>query len=293
MLAVTRVLTSATRKGSYAYGTTQGTTDNIFKWTDAGTGCNTTYCHSDGNGGNGNDNEIGGWTRTANSATASRCRACHGYTTASGTAITTGRHNSHINGSTYSFSCAKCHSATTTDGATITDKSRHVNRQKDVSWDSTNSGGTAYVNSTTTCNNIYCHTLMTSAQWTEQACNSCHGVRDGVNVGSGAPGYRNWTTTSTYRTFEDYSGGGGAHYTHVTKRGYACHTCHYDGGGDGNPANHHNVSQTVSRNNVNVGVEPKWWFNNMTSKYDKVTRSCSDVSCHFGASQNWDCTPLH
>jgi len=149
--------------------------------------------------------------------------------------------------------------------------------------------------STATCSNIYCHTIMTSAQWTEQSCNSCHGTKDGINVGSGAPGYRDFTSISLaqYRTFEDYSGGGGAHYTHVTKRGYACHTCHYDGGGDGNAANHHNNSLTVSRANVNVGVEPKWWFNNMTSKYDKVTRSCSDVACHFGASQNWDCTPLH
>jgi hypothetical protein len=144
------------------------------------------------------------------------------------------------------------------------------------------------------CSNIYCHTIMSTGNWTEESCNSCHGTKDGVNIGSGAPGYRNWTTTSTYRTFEEYSGGGGAHYSHVTKRGYACRTCHYDGGGDGNAANHHNVSErTVYRDNVNVGVHPDFWFNNMTSKYDKVTRSCSDVACHFGASQNWDCAPLH
>lgn len=188
--------TSATRRGSYAYGTTQGTTDNIFKWTDSGAGCNTTYCHSDGNGGNGNNSEVGGWIRTTNSVTASRCGACHGYTTASGTAIGTAngtaRHSSHINGATYSFSCAACHNATTTDGATITDKSRHVNKKKDVSWDSTNSGGTAYVNSSTKCDNIYCHSRgtatsapydVTSApiarvQWDTSAflgCTGCHG----------------------------------------------------------------------------------------------------------------------
>ncbi len=147
-----------------------------------------------------------------------------------------------------------------------------------------------------TCSNIYCHTLMTSGNWTEEACNSCHGTNDGVNVGSGAPGYRDFSSISVsqYRTFEDYSGGGGAHYTHVTKRGYACHTCHYDGGGDGNAANHHNLSQrTVYRDNVNVGVHPNYWFNNMTSKYDKVTRSCNNVRCHYGSSQNWDCAPVH
>jgi hypothetical protein len=142
------------------------------------------------------------------------------------------------------------------------------------------------------CSNVYCHTFMVRGEWTEEACNACHGKKDGVNVGSGAPGYANFTTN--YSTFEDYAGGGGAHYTHVTKRGYACRACHYDGGGDGNPANHHNVSpRTVSRANVNVGVEPKYWFNNKTSIYSLTTRSCSDVSCHYGASQNWDCAPLH
>jgi hypothetical protein len=138
---------------------------------------------------------------------------------------------------------------------------------------------------------------MTSGQWTEEACDACHGKKDGVDPGSGAPGYINWT--SNYRTFEDYSGGGGAHYTHVMKRGYPCRTCHYDGGGDGNPANHHkNQSvpvgdRVVDRANVNVGVSPQYWFNNRTSLYDKSTRTCSDVKCHYGVSQNWDCTPLH
>ena len=111
----------------------------------------------------------------------------------------------------------------------------------------------SYTYGTTTCSNVYCHTLMVSGKWTEEACSSCHGKKDGVNVGSGAPGYRNYT--ANFRTFEDYSGGGGAHYTHVTRRGYPCRTCHYDGGGDGNSANHHNVSpRTVFRANVNVSV---------------------------------------
>jgi len=150
-----------------------------------------------------------------------------------------------------------------------------------------------WVDATQTCNNIYCHTIMTSGRWTEEACDSCHGTLDGVDVGSGAPGYRNWTTASTYRAFEDYSGGGGAHYSHVMKRGFPCRTCHYDGGGDGNPANHNEGNGVVIRANVNVGVQPTYWFNNQTSFYDPVTRSCNNVKCHYGASQNWDCAPLH
>jgi hypothetical protein len=151
-----------------------------------------------------------------------------------------------------------------------------------------------YDKATTSCSNVYCHTIMVSGIWTEEACNACHGQKDGTNVGSGAPGYANWTTRTQFRTFESYSGGGGAHYSHVTRRGYACRECHYDGGGDGNPANHHNVLQrTVKRQYVNVGVAPQWWFNNKTSIYDLNTRACNNVSCHYGASQNWDCDPLH
>jgi len=146
---------------------------------------------------------------------------------------------------------------------------------------------------TTTCDNVYCHTIMVSGDWTAEACDSCHGSNDGVDVGSGAPGYRNWTTPATYPAFEDYSGGGGAHYSHVMKRGYPCRTCHYDGGGDGNPANHMQGGRVVLRANVNVGVQPDYWFNNKTSFYDPVTRSCNNVRCHYGASQNWDCEPLH
>jgi len=152
----------------------------------------------------------------------------------------------------------------------------------------------SYVPTTTTCNNIYCHTIMASGTWTEEACDSCHGSKDGVNIGSGAPGYRNWTSRTTYRQFEEYSGGGGAHYSHVTRRGYPCRTCHYDGGGDGDPAKHHNVSlRTVYKNNVDVGVQPQFWFNNQTSKYNRVTRACDNVKCHYGASQNWDCSPVY
>ena len=143
------------------------------------------------------------------------------------------------------------------------------------------------------CSNIYCHTAISptaKAQWSGQACNSCHGVKDGVETGTGAPGYINWT--SNFITFEDYTGGGGAHYTHVNELGYSCRTCHYRGGPD-NPANHHKYGSTVLRPNVLVNVEPKWWFKNNSSVYDKTTRTCSNVRCHYGTSKNWDCSPAH
>jgi len=146
-----------------------------------------------------------------------------------------------------------------------------------------------------TCSNVYCHTIMTKGGWTDEGCNACHGKKDGVDIGSGAPGYKTLTSlVIDTKTFEEYSGGGGAHYSHVMKRGYACRTCHYDGGGDGDPTKHHDVNpRTVAKGQVNVGVEPEYWFNNKTSMYDRTTRSCNNVRCHFGSSQNWDCNPLH
>ncbi len=147
--------------------------------------------------------------------------------------------------------------------------------------------------SSASCSNIYCHSAISptaTVSWSGQACNSCHGTKDGVETGSGAPGYADWT--SNFRTFEDYTGGGGAHYMHVEKLGYSCRTCHYRGGVD-NPANHHVLTTAVLRQNVTVNVDPKWWFKNNSSVYDKKARTCSNVRCHYGTSKNWDCSPAH
>ncbi len=153
----------------------------------------------------------------------------------------------------------------------------------------------SFTGTVASCTNIYCHSAISptaKAQWSGQACNSCHGTKNGVEAGSGAPGYRDWTTPSTYSAFEDYTGGGGAHYMHVEKLGYSCRTCHYRGGVD-NPANHHKTTTVVLRQNVTVNVEPKWWFKNNSSVYNKANRTCSNVRCHYGTSKNWDCSPAH
>jgi len=154
----------------------------------------------------------------------------------------------------------------------------------------------------TTCSNVYCHTALYAATWTDQACNSCHGTQNDVLTGSGAPGYSN--TTSVYTTpyttgpggTQDYNGaggigGGGAHYMHVAVRGYSCNTCHSRGGKDGNPANHNKGNGTVLRTNVNVNVNPQWWFKNSSSVYNTTTETCSNVKCHYGTSKQWACYP--
>jgi predicted CxxxxCH...CXXCH cytochrome family protein len=172
------------------------------------------------------------------------------------------------------------------------------NAKVNINWRNGNIGydgitPPSYNQNTKTCDNVYCHTALTSATWTDKGCAECHGVMDGVLTGSGAPGYRNWTTASTYPAYEDYPGGGGAHYTHVIERGMPCRVCHLSGGKDGNQANHNQGAGTVIRANVNVSMGTEWSFKGSPATYDSATRECSNVNCHYGVSKNWDCEPLH
>ena len=88
-------MTTATLKGSYAYGTTQGT-DNGFNWTNGGAGCNNSYCHSNGQGGSGL--AAVSWLTTASSGT---CVQCHDTRQTGATATKlSGKHDAHMNPTT-------------------------------------------------------------------------------------------------------------------------------------------------------------------------------------------------
>ncbi|WP_306532905.1 CxxxxCH/CxxCH domain-containing protein [Geobacter sp.] len=291
--------TSPGKKPTYTYTGAAGTADNGFAWSNGNTTCTATYCHSNGVGGAGNT--AVSWTATANSATNTRCKSCHSYTTASGALIATNKHAKHADGATYSFSCAKCHNLTTTDGATIADKTKHVNKVKNVAWDSLNSDGSAYVNSVTACANIYCHsqgttfvqpytgagkapnTAVTWGGGQTLACNSCHGNANGY-------------TTGTYRVATPlYASGspkGNAHSSHVDTRlgtdaGTQCLHCH-------NGTTTTNTSITTYANHVNEaynvtgGGTYKDGDNvsgaavavTVTYAYNASGSTCSNVSCH-------------
>jgi len=176
------------------------------------------------------------------------------------------------------------------------------NAKVNLVWASRNGGkganGTTnavFNSSGVTCTNVYCHSTVASTVvlgWGAAGCTDCHGKKDGVKAGTGAPGYRNWTSANQFRTFEEYSGAGGAHYMHVVTRGYPCKTCHATGGMD-TPANHNQGVGTVTRANVNVGIDTKYNFKGSAASYNTSTRTCSNVKCHYGTSLNWDCAPLH
>ncbi|KAF0219034.1 MAG: cytochrome, partial [Geobacteraceae bacterium] len=286
---------SAGRNPAWAPGGTTGTDTQGFNYTN-GTGgqCNTTYCHSSGTNVNGN-NATYTWATAQGTI---GCKGCHNYTTGSGALITTGKHSKHVDGTTYSYSCAKCHNATTTNGTGITDKSRHVNKDKDVVWDATNSDGTAYVNASTACSNIYCHSQgttfpqpytgagkapRTAVTWgggQTLGCDGCHG-------NSTYTGYRN--------AFPLYVSGapkGNAHQLHADTRTTPanepqCLHCHSATTTTNTSitgyANHVNESYNVAaggtyRDGDNVGGAAVAVTVNYT--YNAGGSSCNTVSCH-------------
>jgi len=162
---------------AYTYGTTQGTDQNL-KWTDGGaTSCNTTYCHSNGQGNNGSAAVT--WNMAA---TGSSCNKCHADIASAGSL--SGRHGSHFASViAITFTCPTCHANTVGSNATISNKANHVNKVKDVAF-GLYSG--SYNNGATTCANTYCHSNGTTTKgalhpalsWTGAIpanCAGCHG----------------------------------------------------------------------------------------------------------------------
>ncbi|GFE56444.1 CxxxxCH/CxxCH domain-containing protein [Geobacter sp. AOG1] len=169
--------TSATRKGSYTYVTTQGTTDNGFNWTN-GT-CVSTYCHSNGNGGNPVNSSFN-WASPNGTLDCGGCHNKSGDATWSGTASHLKHVTTYANSNT--ISCNSCHSLTASSNTALSDKTYHVNKVKNVAF-SAWAGGTW---SGTTCSNTYCHSNGTSTASPTHAaiswatpptvnCDSCHG----------------------------------------------------------------------------------------------------------------------
>ncbi len=160
---------------AYTYGGSAGVpADNTLAWTNGGTNsCNTTYCHSNGQGSNGLQQVV--WSTTVN---AGGCSLCHAFSPSSG--LSNG-HNKHISGSEYGFNCATCHDNTVASvGTAIKDKSKHVNRVKDVAMSATYGGSYS-----TVCASVYCHSngqlgnaaAYSSIAWNNAPlnCTSCHG----------------------------------------------------------------------------------------------------------------------
>ncbi|WP_443093438.1 CxxxxCH/CxxCH domain c-type cytochrome, partial [Geomonas silvestris] len=130
---------------------------------------------------------------------------------------------------------------------------------------------------TTGCLNCHRHNAAGGAFKPFGSCDACHGYppvprRAGLSFGT----LNNWSGAR----FESYSGGGGAHLSHVAKTAKAsqgwtnCTPCHNDGA-----ARHAMVLPVKNhRENVTVSVAPQYGFG-AAPQFD-AEKSCSNVSCH-------------
>jgi predicted CxxxxCH...CXXCH cytochrome family protein len=217
-----------------------------FQWSYGANGsCNTTYCHSDGKGGNGHNATIN-WA----SASTATCQSCHGNVSDANTL--SGAHGSHVNNAATgtALGCVECHAKTVSGSTTVADKTKHVNKFVDFSG--------AKAGRVKNCSNIYCHsngqgTFVNPPTWASAAdldCQGCH-----TNAGLSM-----------------------AHTTHLN-HGATCDNCHSSTTTTGTtitgPANH--VNRTVERvaggtyqAGGNVSFNPtgfRW-------------TTCSNISCH-------------
>jgi hypothetical protein len=120
-------------------------------------------------------------------------------------------------------------------------------------------------------------------------CNVCHGYPPVADMtGLGVNG--NYSTAK----LENYAGGGGAHsvqghlprtLTVANGSSYSsCTSCHSE------VTTKHNQGGTTpfQPDKVEVVVDSKFKFNgNASITYDKLTGTCSNVSCHFQATPKW------
>lgn len=264
--------------GSYVPGATSAAdAASNFNYTN-GT-CTNTYCHSNGAGNPGNNASFT-WTSAPGTL---GCNGCHNYTTAIGPAMATGKHTKHTAGTVgnYSYSCAKCHLATTTDGATIIDKSKHVNKTKDVAIEFNGFLRTTWWNGSQ-CVNTYCHGDGTSfsippastVAWSDgpRTCSSCH---------TGG--------TATGPTYANGSPKANSHNKHVVTLGYTCNNCH-------NSVTTTGTSITDVTKHVNQAYDLQQGGTGVTFTATAGTSStpsiCNNISCHGGAgtTATWGAT---
>lgn len=248
--------------------------------------CASVYCHSNGNG-------VAAPTPPAWFGVTLDCSGCHGANAASGTPIATGRHGAHMNNAPLlgtNYGCAECHGKTVTNDATIGNKSLHVNGLKDYSG-ARASGSASYSTASGACSATYCHTDgkgtqkdMTATGWKSGAtldCTGCHGS-------DAAPAFASQAGEPNYANAGAGLARANSHRKHVSTAGATtCVNCHSATTSTGTSiiGNHTNRVIDVVQGNSN------------TFSFTAASKSCSNISCHFGGTAQWGgslgCTGCH
>lgn len=257
-------LYSATGRKYYDYNTVVAGQDNsaAFAWTNGGAAsCNTTYCHSNGQGGVGLRTATWG---AAEGSLSSDCAGCHANETASGSL--SGAHLQHVasNRAGYAgvvtYGCVDCHAKTVNakPARAVSNKSMHVNNFHDYSG--VRAGGSIRY-SGGSCANIYCHSngkgvFITSPTWTTSAalnCTaSCHSV-------SSSPHSKHLTGTYVY----------------------SCDKCHTNTVAAGSSTALKSATVTHINGTYNVnGTDVKFASISSSWKATFTGNTCNNVSCH-------------
>ncbi len=250
--------------------------------------CSGTYCHSDGKGGA--PAEIPVWGGTISS-----CTGCHGTGGASSTL--SGRHGAHTDPARYGFSCVRCHLETVSDSVTVTDRSKHLNRVKDVVFQQ----GGSYNSGSLDCNNSYCHSDGASGPpgqavvWSDTAitmtCYSCHKGRasDNTQVNCATSG-GNWDADKQLCSpYLNISTNGHSRLTGPQWiRKYPCTYCHnatitavtdanglITGDGDLVKSNHLNGTKDVV-----IAAQWALFGNRSAPLYNVASKTCANIYCH-------------
>lgn len=278
--------TSSVMKGAYLPGALQAGSDNGFTWT-AGTGCNTSYCHSNGQNAPGRVNVA--WNAPRESL---GCDGCHGNGMSS---ALSGKHTQHVNpalnsalGAGNGFGCVQCHAKTLSSTSTIGNKVFHVNKYIDYSG--VRAGGSVrYNQSTKVCTNIYCHSngnpsalvYANVPAWNSTGtlgCNGCHGT----GSDSGAPQYGNGgPETATANS----------HYGHTRNASgtVVCSDCHRktaSATADGRFKDYSAAAYHINgRPDISFGARA-----GASASYNPSTGECSNVACHGNVAVSWGST---
>jgi predicted CxxxxCH...CXXCH cytochrome family protein len=292
---------TSSRRGTYSYGSPQGSTDNGFNFTNGV--CNASYCHSNGRGGAPFSPSL---TWTTAKAPGTNCTLCHDTSSKTVTATQlSGKHDKHMNplnnsimGTGNGFKCRDCHARTIAgfSNLSVTNKGKHVNAFLDFSGQKS---GKNHNGITKVCSNVYCHSngnpnaiqyasMAGAMAWngagTITTCNQCHGTSNAIGYPDYANGGASTATSnlhfghmSSMSTNTNTTGCSDCHRktaeTAVPNRFRPYSTTHLSGG----PNVVFNKTKTNIGNNATVVINGA---NNWT-----VT--CSSVVCHGSGAPVW------
>jgi len=237
--------------------------------------CSNLYCHS-------NANPLGGtniFTTVTWGGSPMACNSCH--SSPSDTSPTwSASHTKHVK--TYTqYTCNYCHSTVASNNTTISDKTKHLNAQKDVAFNSFNPSASPYDSNNHQCSNLYCHSnanpyggsnVYATPTWNDTlGCNGCHSAQ-----GSPSP---TWSAPHS-KHINDYS----------ANPNFTCNSCHSQTASNNttisNYSNHVNGTKDIV---FNV-------FSNSSATWNSGAHQCSNTYCHSagtgGTSQTGDSRPI-